>query len=163
MIDLFSVKLNNKYDFIGEFPNQDGTWLCSDTQGDYIAGYSYLIKGNTVTRIEISEDYSINAAIEPTIEIVKKYLNWDKPKHRCHNDMCVPFWEEKCKPLPDAVNAIISKMIAFDVFSRGESSMVKSESIGNYSYTNDDYTIGNLVYPKDIVSGLELYKRVGFV
>ncbi len=163
MIDLFSVKLNKKYDFIGEFPNQNGTWLCSEAQGDYIAGYSYLINGNNVTRIEITEDFKITSAIQPTVDIVKKFLNWEKPQKRCFNQMCVPFWQEKCEPLPSAVELIISKMIYYDIFQRGESTMLKSENIGNYSYTTDDYIIGGLVYPKDIVYGLELYKKVSFI
>lgn len=76
MIDLFSVKLNNKYDFIQvEVPTGSGTWLCSETNGDYVKGYSYEVVEGAATRIEQSQDYLINNAIYPTVENVCSYLN----------------------------------------------------------------------------------------
>ena len=76
MIDLLSVKLNNKYDFIqAEVPAGSGTWLCSETNGDYVKGYSYEVIEGVATRIEQSKDYLINNAIYPTIESVCSYLN----------------------------------------------------------------------------------------
>ena len=76
MIDLFSVKLNNKYDFIqAEVPTGSGTWLCTETNGDYTKGYSYEVVEGVATRIEAKEDYLINNAIYPTIENVCNYLN----------------------------------------------------------------------------------------
>ena len=76
MIDLLSVKLNNEYDFIqAEVPTGSGTWLCSETNGDYVKGYSYEVIEGVATRIEIKEDYLINNAIYPTIENVCSYLN----------------------------------------------------------------------------------------
>ena len=76
MIDLFSVKLNNKYDFIqAEVPAGSGTWLCSETNGDFVKGYSYEVVEGTATRIEQSQDYLINNAIYPTVENVCSYLN----------------------------------------------------------------------------------------
>ena len=76
MIDLLSVKLNNKYDFIqAEVPAGSGTWLCSETNGDYVKGYSYEVVEGVATRIEQSKDYLINNAIYPTIESVCSYLN----------------------------------------------------------------------------------------
>lgn len=76
MIDLFSVKLNNDYDFIqADLPTGSGIWLCSETNGDYIKGYSYEVVNCAATRIEQKEDYLINNAIYPTIESVCSYLN----------------------------------------------------------------------------------------
>lgn len=76
MIDLLSVKLNNKYDFIqAEVPTGSGTWLCSETNGDYTKGYSYEVVEGVATRIEQSQDYLINNAIYPTVENVCSYLN----------------------------------------------------------------------------------------
>lgn len=76
MIDLLSVKLNSKYDFIqAEVPTGSGTWLCSETNGDYIKGYSYEVVEGTATRIEQSQDYLINNSIYSTIESVCSYLN----------------------------------------------------------------------------------------
>ena len=76
MIDLFSVKLNNDYDFIqAEVPAGSGTWLCTKTNGDYVKGYSYEVVEGVATRIEIKEDYLINNSIYSTIENVCSYLN----------------------------------------------------------------------------------------
>lgn len=76
MIDLFSVKLNKDYDFIqAEVPAGSGTWLCSETNGDYVKGYSYEVVEGVATRIEEKEDYLINNAIYSTIESVCSYLN----------------------------------------------------------------------------------------
>ena len=76
MIDLFSVKLNNEYDFIQtEIPTGSGTWLCSATNGDYVKGYSYEVIEGVATRIEQSKDYLINNSIYSTIESVCSYLN----------------------------------------------------------------------------------------
>lgn len=76
MIDLFSVKLNKDYDFIqAEVPAGSGTWLCSETNGDYVKGYSYDVVEGVETRIEQSKDYLINNSIYSTIENVCSYLN----------------------------------------------------------------------------------------
>lgn len=76
MIDLFSVKLNKDYDFIqAEVPTGSGTWLCSETNGDYVKGYSYEVVEGVATRIEQSKDYLINNSIYSTIENVCSYLN----------------------------------------------------------------------------------------
>lgn len=76
MIDLLSVKLNNDYDFIqADVPTGSGTWLCSETNGDYVKGYSYEVIEGVATRIEVKEDYLINNSIYPTIESVCSYLN----------------------------------------------------------------------------------------
>ena len=76
MIDLFSVKLNKDYDFIqAEVPAGSGTWLCSETNGDYVKGYSYEVIEGVATRIEVKEDYLINNSIYSTIESVCSYLN----------------------------------------------------------------------------------------
>lgn len=76
MIDLFSVKLNKGYDFIqAEVPAGSGTWLCSETNGDYTKGYSYDVIEGVATRIEAKEDYLINNSIYSTIESVCSYLN----------------------------------------------------------------------------------------
>lgn len=76
MIDLFSVKLNKDYDFIqADVPTGSGTWLCSETNGDYVKGYSYEVVEGAATRIEQSQDYLINNAIYPTVENVCSYLN----------------------------------------------------------------------------------------
>ena len=76
MIDLFSVKLNKDYDFIqAEVPTGSGTWLCAETNGDYVKGYSYEVIEGVATRIEVKEDYLINNSIYSTIESVCSYLN----------------------------------------------------------------------------------------
>lgn len=76
MIDLFSVKLNNKYDFIqAEVPTGSGSWLCTETNDDYVKGYSYEVVEGVATRIEQSKDYLINNSIYSTIESVCSYLN----------------------------------------------------------------------------------------
>lgn len=76
MIDLFSVKLNKYYDFIqAEVPAGSGTWLCTETNGDYVKGYSYEVVEGVATRIEIKEDYLINNSIYSMIESVCSYLN----------------------------------------------------------------------------------------
>ena len=76
MIDLFSVKLNKDYDFIqADVPTGSGTWLCSETNGDYTKGYSYEVVEGVATRIEAKEDYLINNSIYSTIENVCSYLN----------------------------------------------------------------------------------------
>ena len=76
MIDLFSVKLNKDYDFIqAEVPAGSGTWLCSETNGDYVKGYSYEVVEGVATRIEAKEDYLINNSLYSTIESVCSYLN----------------------------------------------------------------------------------------
>ena len=76
MIDLFSVKFNKDYDFIqAEAPAGSGTWLCSETNGDYVKGYSYEVVEGVATRIEQSKDYLINNSIYSTIESVCSYLN----------------------------------------------------------------------------------------
>ena len=76
MIDLFSVKLNKDYDFIqADVPAGSGTWLCSETNGDYTKGYSYEVVEGVAARIEVKEDYLINNSIYSTIENVCSYLN----------------------------------------------------------------------------------------
>lgn len=76
MIDLLTVKLNKDYDFIqAEVPTGSGTWLCSETNGDYTKGYSYEVVEGVATRIEAKEDYLINNSIYSTIESVCSYLN----------------------------------------------------------------------------------------
>lgn len=76
MIDLFSVKLNNEYNFIqAEMPEENGTWLCSETSENYIRGYSYEVIAGQVKRIDVKEDFLINNTIYPTIESVLNYLN----------------------------------------------------------------------------------------
>lgn len=76
MIDLFSVKLNKDYDFIqADVPAGSGTWLCSETNGDYVKGYSYEVVEGAATRIEQSKDYLINNSIYSTIESICSYLN----------------------------------------------------------------------------------------
>ena len=76
MIDLFSVKLNKDYDFIqAEVPAGSGSWLCTETNGNYVKGYSYEVVEGAAARIEIKEDYLINNSIYSTIENVCSYLN----------------------------------------------------------------------------------------
>ena len=76
MIDLLTVKLNNEYDFIQpDLPAGSGTWLCTETNGDYVKGYSYEVVEGVAARIEQSKDYLINNSIYSTIESVCSYLN----------------------------------------------------------------------------------------
>lgn len=66
--------------------------------------------------------------------------------------------------LPEDVECAISQMIYYDFYSRVAVSDLKSENIGNYSYTKEDVTVGSLAYPKELVAGLETtYKIVRFV
>ena len=65
--------------------------------------------------------------------------------------------------LPSIIQSIISEMVCYDVFFREKPSHLKSESIGNYSYSKADVRIGDLYYPNEIVSGLQAYKKVKFI
>lgn len=66
--------------------------------------------------------------------------------------------------LPPDVEQAISQMIYYDVFTRGTVDGLKSENIGNYSYTLEDTVIGSLAYPHALVAGLEMnYRKVRFV
>lgn len=66
--------------------------------------------------------------------------------------------------LPQDVENIISQMIYYDVYTRGEVDGIKSENIGNYSYQKEDVSVGSLSYPSEMVAGLETtYKKVRFV
>lgn len=237
MIDLFSVKLNKDYDFIqAEVPAGSGTWLCTETNGDYVKGYSYEVVEGVAARIEIKEDYLINNSIYSTIENVCNYLNnmffvknlaatfpmfWDcitlqdfpydynyiytsgsltfkdgviSPVSNINTGDLIFIYGQRNRffsyvtgveknsvtvdntamvnttepaavfvtGLPQSVQTIISQMINYDVFNREAPSDLKSENIGNYSYTKADYLIGSMAYPSEIVSGLESFKRVRF-
>lgn len=66
--------------------------------------------------------------------------------------------------LPSDVELAISQMLFYDVFTRGTVDDLKSENIGNYSYTKDDVTVGTLAYPKALISGLDAnYRKLRFV
>ena len=66
--------------------------------------------------------------------------------------------------LPPDVEQAISQMIYYDIFTRGTIDGLKSENIGNYSYTLEDTSIGSLAYPYALVAGLEMnYRRLRFV
>lgn len=68
--------------------------------------------------------------------------------------------------VPSNVENIISAMIYYDIYTRGEPSNLKSENIGNYSYSKDNtemIKIGYLDYPSSLISGLQQYKKVRFV
>lgn len=66
--------------------------------------------------------------------------------------------------LPQDVEKAISTMIFYDIFIRGEVDGLKSENIGNYSYSKEDVSVGSLAYPAELVAGLETtYKKVRFV
>lgn len=66
--------------------------------------------------------------------------------------------------LPQDVESAISSMLFYDFFTRGTVDGLKSESVGNYSYTKDDVTIGTLAYPKALISGLDAnYRKMRFV
>lgn len=66
--------------------------------------------------------------------------------------------------VPQDFELAISQMIFYDVFTRGTVDGLKSESVGNYSYTKDDVTVGTLAYPKALISGLEAnYRKLRFV
>jgi hypothetical protein len=65
--------------------------------------------------------------------------------------------------LPQDVEEAISKMMYYDAFTRGDVTGLKSENIGNYSYSLEDVSIGSLAYPKELIAGIELnYKKVRF-
>lgn len=66
--------------------------------------------------------------------------------------------------LPEDVEKAISQMIYYDIFTRGDIDGLKSENVGNYSYSKEDVTVGSLAYPSELVAGLETtYKKVRFV
>ena len=66
--------------------------------------------------------------------------------------------------LPQDFELAISQMIFYDVFTRGTVDGLKSENIGNYSYTLEDTYIGSLAYPKALISGLDAnYRKLRFV
>ena len=66
--------------------------------------------------------------------------------------------------LPQDVENVISQMIYYDIFTRGAVDGLKSENIGNYSYSKEDVAVGSLSYPSEIMAGLETtYKKVRFV
>lgn len=65
--------------------------------------------------------------------------------------------------LPEQIQSIISEMIHYDIFLKDNVNNLKSESIGNYSYSKADVKIGGLYYPSEIVSGLQVYKKVKFI
>lgn len=70
----------------------------------------------------------------------------------------------KIMAVPQNFEKAISQMIYYDVFTRGTIDDLKSESIGNYSYSKEDVYIGSLAYPKALISGLEAnYKKLRFV
>lgn len=241
MIDLFSIKLNGKYDEIGAVPTiSEGVFLCDTDSETYTKGYTYLITSElvtigtetntvtTATRLDSVTDYKINSLIYPTIHNVCEWLNnwfvmrrnyanfwgdsynygssgnWhDVPTPPSNGDLCkvrtTNIWEyidlynfffvsyvtvdelgniscnnPKFVPgqnyfyyvmhLPEDVENIISQMIYYDIFTRGEVDGLKSENIGNYSYTKEDVSVGSLSYPSEMVAGLETtYKRVKFV
>lgn len=66
--------------------------------------------------------------------------------------------------LPQDVEQAISQMIYYDVFTRGTVDGIKSETVGNYSYSLEDVSVGSLAYPSAIVSALDVnYRRLRFV
>lgn len=65
--------------------------------------------------------------------------------------------------LAQPVEQAICEMIYFDTFTRGAASDLKSENIGNYSYTKEDVQIGSLAYPQELTSILMPFKMVRFV
>lgn len=91
MIDLFSVKLNGKYDEIGATPTiTSGLFLCDTTSENYTRGYTYQIsQANNQTqavRIDTVSDYRIKDAIYPTILNVCEWLNnWFTLRYNYNN------------------------------------------------------------------------------
>lgn len=76
MIDLFTIKLNNKYDYIQDvLPASNGTWLCSNSDDTYTKGYSDEVFEGLAKRIEQVEDYKIQNNLYSTIQLVCEYLN----------------------------------------------------------------------------------------
>lgn len=61
--------------------------------------------------------------------------------------------------IPDAVTQIVGRMLYFDIFERGGSGGIKSETIGTYSYTghNDSILVGVNRYPTTVAGDLKLY------
>lgn len=81
-----------------------------------------------------------------------------------------PLWNAEDKyqyhimHVPQDFEKAISQMIYYDVYTRGTVDGLKSENIGNYSYTLEDVTVGTLAYPKALVSGLDAnYRKLRFV
>lgn len=231
MIDLFSIKLNGKYDEIGAIPTiSEGVFLCDTTGEDFIKGYTYKISsistGTTAERINAVDDYKIQKNIYPTIQNVCEWLNnWFTIRRNFeeffqgniygsggawHEIAQFPQSGDLCKIrvtddwnyistynifflsyvtvnngvvsadnprfksnvtyfyypmyLPEDVEKAISQMIYYDIFEREAFSDLKSENIGNYSYTKEDVYIGSLAYPKELIAGLEAnYRKLRFI
>lgn len=65
--------------------------------------------------------------------------------------------------LPASIQLTIAKMINYDCYVRnGVNLSLKSETIGNYSYTIDDNKkyINSLDYPAEIINSVEFYSKV---
>ena len=74
MIDLLQIKQNNTYDFIqATLPSDNGTWLCTETAGDYVAGYSYRVTGNHGTRYDEVNDV---LALSRRFGVIEDTLTW---------------------------------------------------------------------------------------
>lgn len=83
----------------------------------------------------------------------------DNPNARNTTENAVIFLSD----IPKVVESAISQMINWDTFSRQLSDM-KSETIGNYSYSKQDKTeLGGIDYPSSLVSVLNAYKRLRYV
>lgn len=66
--------------------------------------------------------------------------------------------------LPQDVESAISSMLFYDFFTRGTVDGLKSESVGNYSYSKEDVYIGSLAYPNALISGIDTcYRKLRFV
>lgn len=65
--------------------------------------------------------------------------------------------------IPSAVQKAICAMVYYDVFQKDKPNTLKSESIGNYSYSKADLQIGGLFYPPELIGVLSQYKKVRFV
>lgn len=65
--------------------------------------------------------------------------------------------------LPEQVQNIISQMVHYDIYLKDNINNLKSENIGNYSYSKNDVKIGGLYYPQEVITGLQTFKKVRFV
>ena len=59
-----------------------------------------------------------------------------------------------------ALDAIVGRMVWYDVTIRAQGLGTKSEKIGTYSYTKFD-TVAGIDYPRDVVAGLDSFLNAG--
>ena len=149
----FTIKRNYNDYFSGEIYSSTGAYH----------ELAQFPQSGDLCKIRITDDWNYlsiyNFYFVSYVEVNNGVVTADNPKFK---DGQTYFYY--VMHLPQDVEAAISKMIYYDVYQREAVSDLKSENVGNYSYTKEDIHIGSLAYPKELISGLETcYKLVRFV